>query len=276
MGDLQELENYMGVHGNGLGHSAAALAMLPVNVTFRSERFDAGDGISCGFLAFAPIALLSIRWNRRWAAFALLLSVCALTWFYTAQQARYFTYGFAMVAVLAGFGVERAMTFRSRVASILALLLLGVSTFYGFASEVSLNKDRLLAFVSPARGESRWLNSTPYIRAYDYLNNSADVTRVLILNPAVPPFYLNQSYFKPVGSHGERPYAESMGIRTEQDALKHLDDLRISHIFDVTWPPIEVQTEFGKPGETNFLVVPSSRFKVVFERSDVRIYEVVR
>jgi hypothetical protein len=125
---------------------------------------------------------------------------------------------------------------------------------------VSARLEDLRAAVSQSFAEERRNIEVPFTASFAFLNREPSVTKVLILEPMVPPYYLDKNYLKPVGRLGERVLPEANDFSR---LLSQLDALSISHVLDVRMEG----GDFRVPEN-------ASRLKLVFQREDQRIYRV--
>ncbi len=121
------------------------------------------------------------------------------------------------------------------------------------------------AAVSSGTEAARYAADVPFHEAFEYLNALPEPCRILVLSWTVPPYYLQRDYVKVAGMYHERPIE---GIDSPDAALAHLEELGITHVLDVRWPP----------NEPAFLVpfpLPSP-LTLVSSTSDGRVFAVRR
>ena len=247
--------------GSGMGRSPLDFLLLPVRLTYRSANFlNGAGGIGLTPLAFAPFGLLSLR--REWfvralVAFALLQTVA---WFVVEQDARFLIHVLVIAAILAVAGWRYVVGATSKLGSFLAAAVVACSISYGLFMVVAARSDDLRAVVSKSFAENRRREEIPFLEAFSYLNSEPAVSRVLVLQPRVPAFYLDKPYLKPIGRWGERALPDA---DDQASLLAELHRLGVSHVLDV------------RLGDEPFRLEDSPRgFELVFRRLDQRVYRV--
>ena len=85
-------------------------------------------------------------------------------------------------------------------------------------------------------GEKIREEQIPFAKSFEYLNTEPAVTKVLLLDPSVPSFYLEKAYVEPVGQWGEltvpnhQRYAGSGGREGTRDHAYSRCVVRIVHL----------------------------------------------
>ena len=100
----------------------------------------------------------------------------------------------------------------------------------------------------------------PYLESFTFLNYDPSVSRVLILDRTVLPYYLDKPYVKPVGQWGERTLP---GERDSTEALRRVREWNVSHVIDVQSELAPFMVQSGTNG-----------LSLVFESRGQRIYRV--
>jgi len=258
---LQHLLLRMWKEGQGMGRDPLSLLLLPFHLTYHPANFINGaGGIGLTLLALAPFGLLASRNDRFARSFAWLTFLLALVWFITAQEARYLIHGYIVGALFAVWGWRYINRASPRFGSALAKLVVACSILYGLFMIVSARVEDLHAAVSQRFAEERRNIEVPFTDSFAFLNREPAVTKVLILEPMVPPYYLDKNYLKPVGRFGERVLPEANDFSR---LLSQLDVLSISHVLDVRMEGEHFRVPENAP-----------RLKLVFQREDQRIYRV--
>lgn len=258
----QAFEAYIRERGKGYGRSLFALLMLPLNFTYRPGGFHGAGGIGLAPLAFVPIAFRSIRRNRTSLAWLIWGTAFTIAWFFTQQEARFLIPVLAVAAALAALGADYLWNnTRSIVTQSLVTAILGFSIAYGILTDLHTNGERIESVFS-TRAEARREMEIPVKDAFQYLNSSPDVSRVLVLNRYLPSYYLHKPYVKIRGQYGEEPIE---GIEDTNSALNHIGHLHVTHVLDV-------RGLFGTDFE---LKEPASFMKLEYSSPNVRIYRVV-
>lgn len=256
---LQHLLVRIWKEGQGMGRGPLNFLLLPFHLTYHPANFINGaGGIGLTPLALAPFGLLATRkeWFAKWLAIVIFLMAAA--WFATAQEARYLIHGYIVAATFAVWGWKYVDRASPRVGAALAKVVVACSILYGFFMIVSARVDDVHAAVSQGFAENRWNKEVPFVDSFAYLNREPSVTKVLILEPFVPPYYLNKNYLKPDGRLGEKVLPEANDLPR---LLSELDLLHISHVLDVRVEDGQFRVPQGAP-----------RLKLIFQREDQRIY----
>jgi hypothetical protein len=243
-------DEYILGRGKGLGRGIQWLAALPFTFTFFTAAFHGAGGIGLEPICFAPVGLLALRGDRRVRFLGLMALLLTVTWFFTQQEARFLMPVLSVSAVFAAGGASYLLWQQSRFGRIVCWAAVAVSVVYGGVFIVQSQAKRLASLRSNA-AEKQWLaTNIPYAAAFGYLNGSADVKRVLLLDPTVPPYYLKKSYIKPKGPYGE--------TSPDDGSASHILDVR-SDIF-----------------HTEYQVTDPAGMHLVFSSEDARVYAVNR
>jgi hypothetical protein len=190
-------------------------------------------------------------------AFFILLQT--IVWFLTAQEARYLIHGYVVAAIFAVWGWRHVAQGTSKPGSLLAGLAIALSVVYGAYMIGAARAEDLHAAISSSFAEKRRSQEVPFVDTFKFLSYDTSVQTVLILDPRVPPFYLEKTYIKLIGRHGEQTISEANDL---QRVLSQLHSWRISHVLDV-----RTSGEFRLPEQPKDLTL-------IFERQNQRIYRV--
>jgi len=207
-----------------------AFFLLPFNLTYHTSNFHGAGGIGLAPLAFAPIGFIAYRNKpivKMLSALGLLL---LFAWFVTQQESRFLIHVYIMTSILGVLGWRHAVSSTYALSRILAVTIVLTSVSYGMFMIAKDWPEGVYVVISSAYAQENRNRNIPFLESFKYLNTSPAVTRVLILDRSVTPFYLEKDYVKPVGQWGERTLP---GANTSLDALKNVRGLRISHILDV-------------------------------------------
>jgi drug/metabolite transporter superfamily protein YnfA len=248
--------------GKGHGRGLIAFLLLPFGLTFHAADFNGGGGIGLAPLALAPLGIAA-SWNqpvpRRLAIFGAFLTIA---WFATMQESRYLIHACVIGAIFAVLGWSFAEFFIGRRGAALGAIVVTISLVYGLIEIVAATRSNMRSVVSASYAAHRRSAEIPFVSSFDYLNHNPDVTRVLILDPSITPYYSDKDYLKPFGQWGERVLPDT---KTPSDALAKLGELQVSHILDVHSNISSFQVPPNFPG-----------LVLVFERPDQRVYAVNR
>jgi hypothetical protein len=252
---VRQMQLILWQRGQGLGRDPLAYLLLPFNLTYHTSRFHGAGGIGLAPLAFGPFALLLTPLNSVARALSLLAFGLTTIWF-VQQESRYLIPVYAIMAVLAVLGWRWLLATAGKPVQVLAAAVMALSISYGCFMIASGRQDDLHAAVSPAFALHFRKEHIPFYESFEYLNRTASVHKVLILDPSVPPYYLDHSYLKPFGTWGERvlPYATNA-----DDVMPHLRELGISHVLDVNSSVGPFQIPQNLPNLQLVLELPSQR-----------------
>ncbi|MBZ5608748.1 MAG: hypothetical protein LAP38_10845 [Acidobacteriia bacterium] len=257
---VQFFQGYIQERGKGYGRGLLQLILLPFNFTYRPGGFHGAGGIGLVPLAFLPMSFGAIRRNTASLAWLIWSALFVVAWFYTQQEARFFIPVLAVTAAWGAIGAASLWARSGRTTRILTGTLVVVSLGYGVLTDVFADRERIASLFS-TRAEAARQARIPDRGALQYLNDSAAVRSVLVLNRFFACYYLHKPYVKIRGQYGEQPLP---GIADTSAALRQLPSLGVTHILDV-------QGLFG----TRFELDPSqSPYRLVWSSPDARIYEV--
>jgi hypothetical protein len=233
--------------GKGSGRGLLDFLLLPIRFTYWTNIFHGPlVGIGLAPLALGPVGLASVRRQeaaRTWAAWAFL---SAVAWFLTNQDYRFLLHVVAVATAFAAVGGGILLRQASRWGRVSAWSLVVVSMCYGGFALLRLRGDDVRAAISPRFAKERAAQEVPLAAAYDFLNRADGVSKVLILNPGVMPYFIRHPYVKVVGSLGEQPLAD---VRTPQDAVAQVSSLGVSHVLDVKLAAAHVWDKSYEKGE---------------------------
>lgn len=244
--------------GAGHGRSLLALLALPFNLTYHTADFNGGGGIGLAPLALAPLGVIAAWRDTFSQRLALLAAIFVLLWFVTMQEFRYLIHAYAIAAIFAVIGWNSITSFAGRRGAALGALVVVVSVLYGLTIIAGDRRSNMHSVFSPSYAAEQRNVEIPFVASFDFLNQNPDVTRLLILDPSVPPYYSNKDYLKPFGQWGERVLPN---VETPSDALSQLGQQHISHILDVR----STVSGFRVPQNFPGLVL-------IFERPNQRVY----
>lgn len=257
---ISQFHSYICQRGVGLGRGWMAFLRLPFNLTYHTSNFHGAGGIGLCPLGLAPFGFIALRRHFFARQLGLLGLLMTVLWFVTQQESRFLipAYVVAVIFSVAGWNYvsERCGNLQRWTAGV----IVGVSVFYGLFMIGSGQADSLRAVVSPAYAQAKKQREIPYLASFEYLNATADVQKVLILDRSVLPYYLHKSYVKPIGQWGEQTVP---GVTTGLAALRQERELQITHVLDVVSRVSGFQIENPPPD-----------LKLVYESPDQRIYRV--
>jgi len=258
---IRQFYQYNVNRGNGHGRGPLHFFTLPFNLTYHTADFSGAGGIGLAPLAFLPLGLLEL-WRQRFARLLALIALLLLIlWFITMQESRYLIHVYVLSAVFAAAGWQKASSITGARGRILCVAVIALSVIYGtyMIGTFQLPAARSVFSVGQAR---KWREERAvFIEGFDYINRSSDVSRVLILDVSVPPYYSDKDYVKPFGQWGERAYPT---VETAADILPKVRELGITHVFDVASKVSGYQVPRDYPG-----------LMLVFQGPDQRVYRVV-
>lgn len=258
---VQEFHRQMLLEGRGMGINLLSLFLLPFHLTYHPANFMNGaGGIGIVPLALGPFGLFECRCNRFVKSLGLFALVQTIVWFATMQESRYLIHVYAIAAIFGVCGWRYVVRVTRSIGRALSGAVVATSVLYGMFMIGSARIDDVRAAVSNSFNEKRRSAEIPYLDSFRYLNKESSVTKVLILAPPVPPYYLDKNYVKPVGRRGEETIPDARNLEQVLAEVRRLD---VSHVLDV------------RSAETPFrLSDPPRNLTLVFERKDQRVYRV--
>jgi hypothetical protein len=227
---VAEFHAYIRHRGEGLGRGITAFILLPFNLTYHTANFHGAGGIGLVPLALAPIGLIVNRKNPIIKMLALLGLQLLLVWFITQQESRFLIHVYIITSIMGVLAWGYFSSSRSALSRALVATVVLASVTYGVFMISKQWPDGVRVVISSAYAQENRNRNIPFLESFRYLNTSADVTRVLILDRSVTPFYLDKDYVKPVGQWGERTLP---GGIPSLEALEKSRQFSISHILDV-------------------------------------------
>jgi len=252
---IEGFQEYIAGRGKGAGRGFGYFLALPFTLTYFTAAFHGAGGIGLAPLGLGPAGLYKV-WNRRAVrTLAAILFFFTLSWYVTQQESRFLIPVVCVFASLAGIGAEWAWSTASARRRILIGAIIAISVIYGSLVILTDERPRLLWLKGPAADLAAQATKIPYRTAFQYLNQTDAVKRVLILDKLVPTYYLNKPYVKVLGPYGEVP---DPSLTSPHVALQETRRLGISHILMVT-PDLDL------PAGTN-CDTP------VFQSPDARVY----
>jgi len=257
---LAQFHAYIRQRGAGLGRGVVAFFALPFNSTYHTSNFHGAGGIGSAPLGLGPIGLFALRKNPMVRMLGVLTLLLVAAWFVTQQESRFLIHVYVLGAIFAVLGWRQVSARGNAVARMLAVALIAVSLGYGLFM-IGKNWPRSVhAVFSPSYAEAERRRDIPFFESFQYLNNTPEVKKVLILDRSVPPFYSEKDYIKPVGQWGERTLPEAIG---PLEAVEQAHALGVTHILDVNSNIAPFQ-----------IMEPGTNLTLVLESPNQRIYRV--
>jgi len=255
-----KFHEYIRHRGQGFGRGASAFLLLPFHLTYYTSNFYGAGGIGICPLGLSIFGIVA-KWRDLFArTLAILGFLLLVLWFVTQQESRFLIHGYTMSAIFAVFGWRHVKSVLAPWSRWLGGAVVFLSVAYG---AFMIGRERMgdaRTVVSVRAAKKRERETIPFLESFQFINNDSSVRRVLILDPTVPPYYSEKPYVKPEGQWGERPLP---GGRDSVEALKHVRELRVSHVMDV-------QSEVS-----SFRVPPDTRgLSLVLESKGQRIYRI--
>jgi len=259
---ISQFHAYIRERGRGLGRGLLAFLFLPFNLTYHTSNFHGGGGIGLCPFALGPVGLLSLRKNSLMRISLLFSFLLTLAWFVTEQESRFLIHVYVLGAIFSIVGWQAVALTNRRTSKYLASTVMLFSISYGLFMIIRADESNIKSVFSGSYAEKRRRETIPYLDSFNYLNREDGVRKVLILDPSVPPYYLDKDYVKPLGQWGEvtLPHGETGPLAVEL-AIKH--QLPVSHILDV------------RSEVSGFQLWPEKRgLSLVFDSKDQRVYRV--
>jgi hypothetical protein len=250
--------NYIRQRGAGLGRGFAAFLLLPFNLTYHTSNFHGAGGIGLAPLAFGPIGLIAARKSALVRTLSVLGFFLLIVWFITQQESRFLIHVYILAAIFSVIGWRCMQSRGKSLTLLLAVSIVAASVGYGLFMIGKGWSGSVRAVISPAYAEAARTARIPFLQSFQYLNESPNVKRVLILDRSVTPFYMDKDYIKPVGQWGELTVP---GVTTPLEALQQARELGVSHVLDVN----SDVAPFQIVGQRNGLTL-------VFEARNQRVY----
>ena len=227
---LHELTKNVTETGVGMGSGLAHFLMLPFNLTFHTADFRGGGGIGLVPWTFAPFGICALRRDRFARSLLLFAFLYCICWFMTAQVSRYLIPVYAIALVFGVAGLRSIESMKASGGRFLCTVVVAISLCYGLYMIVGQRAGDTHAVLSPSFREQRRLRDIRWCQGFDFLNHDASVTRVLLLDENIGPYFLRKDYVKPFGRWGEQTIP---GVTTIADVMSRLPSLHVSHVFDV-------------------------------------------
>jgi hypothetical protein len=254
--------------GKGLGRGLRYLLALPFTYTYYTAAFQGAGGIGLAPLAFTPLALYETKAQKESRYLLLMAVALTVVWFVTQQEARFLIPVVCVATAFAALGGDIALRQLNGGTTLLASLIIWISVVYGTLLIVPNQWPRLSWMRGDAAEAAQRANNIPYWGAFEYLNRTDSVKRILVLDAKVPTYYLLKPYLKILGPYGERPMP---GITTQEEALREAGNMAITHVLEVEHCPYGVQCRNGFD-PMPISAVGCKRLDLVFSQKDARIY----
>jgi hypothetical protein len=228
---IQALAAHVHMEGDGMGRSLSSFLLLPFHFTYHPALFLNGvGGVGIDLLALVPFGI----WARRRDPFAKTLLLFAflqtVVWFRTEQEARFLIHIYFILAVFAIYGWRYVCAKAPRGGPLLSGLSVAISISYGLYMIATYRVDDLRAALSNNFERQRIAREVPFLDSFAYLNDDPQVSKILVLAPHFPTFYLRKTYLKPVGRYGEESVPDA---RDTAKLLQNLSAYGITHVVDV-------------------------------------------
>jgi hypothetical protein len=258
---LERFQAFLYARGSGFGRGLFAYLSLPFHLTYYTSFFNGAGGIGLAGLAFGPFGLLAARTRVFPRIFAVLCILLTTSWFLTLQESRYLIPVYPIVAVFAVLGWRYVIqSAGSLFTGILCGAVIACSLLYGLFMIVTGRRVDIRRVLFPSFAEQYREEKIPYRRSFEYLNGEPSMTRVLVLDPSVPVYYLDKPYLKPFGQWGEQVLPEA---RDATQALGETSKLNVSHVMDVRSSVSGFQVPENMAG-----------VQLVFQAENQRVYRV--
>ncbi len=248
---------YILERGRGLGRGPQYLLALPFTYTFYTAYFHGAGGIGLAPLAFAPLGLNKTKVQKESLYLFVMSVVLTVFWFFSQQESRFLMPVVCIMTAFAGLGADIALGQFDGVTASLAGLIILISGVYGCLTIGYHAWPRLSWVRGETAEEAQRTKDIPYYRAFEYLNRTDNVKRVLVLDAKVPTYYLLKPYVKIRGGFGETPIPS---ITTPEEALREAGNMAVTHI-------LEVDSKLS-----HIARVGCGHFDLVFSQEDARIY----
>jgi hypothetical protein len=250
---------------SGYGRGLLDLLLLPWRYSLFTQRFAGGGGIGAAPLALAPIGALVACRRRPMMVILAWVGIVTLVWFVTLQQSRFLLHVVGLSFACAAIGAMWLERNWPRAGRAGVALVAVISTLYGLGALVSEHRARLGAALSSVKERELRERNVPYLEAWEYLNHTPGVGRVLVLEQTVPTYYLEKNYLKiQLSVRGDSVH----GIESAGDVLAHVDRIDVTHVLDVDPPDWSLRTGFE--------IGSNPKLRLVFESDHARVYEVLR
>jgi len=251
---VEKFHDYIKDRGKGVGRSFFHFLSLPFTLTLVPALFHCGAGNGVALLALSPVGVYVVaRMSRAGLLLVAFAFLQSMAWFVTQQEMRFLIPVLAVCCACAAIGAAWLWPRSGVIIQGLIVVIILSSYGYGLLTEVRNRGEELGAVASEASAERRRQKMIPYRAAFDFLNRAPGVVKILIINPVVPPYYLDRDYIKVSGPYGELPY----GSITIEQTLERVAGWGVTHLMDVE--PFQISLD-------------DSRFRLIFEGTKVRIF----
>jgi hypothetical protein len=253
---LAQFHAYIRLRGAGLGRGVSAFLLLPFNLTYHTSNFHGAGGIGLAPLGLGPIGLFALRKNPIVQTLGVLALLLVSVWFVTQQESRFIIHVYVLGAIFAVLGWRQVSSPGNAAARMLAVAVIAVSLGYGLFMIGKSWPRSVRAVFSPAYAEAERRRDIPFFESFQYLNNTPEVKKALLLDRSVPPFYSEKDYIKPEGQWGECTLPGAIG---PLEAVDQARALGVSHILDVNSTVAPFQIVGPRTGLTLVLDLPNQR-----------------
>jgi hypothetical protein len=260
----QAIQNFNLLYGTirgGMGRSPLAFLLLPFHLTFHPANFMNGaGGMGLAPLALAPFGLFVRRADRFAQGLVLFILLQTIAWFASGQDPRFIIHVLVIAAIFAVLGWDYVARVTPTFGRILSGLVIVSSISYGLYMISSARIEDVRAVMSGSFAERRRHEEIPFVESFDYLNRDSTASKILVLDPLVPVYYLDKNYLRPVGRFGEQSLPEAANLPL---LMSELPRMGISHVLDVRFP-----------GKNFHLPDVPQNLTLVYQGEDQRIYRV--
>jgi len=226
---LREVTKNVVDTGIGMGGDFMHLVLLPFNLTYHTADFSGAGGIGLVPWALGPLGFLACRRDLFARALALFAYAYLLSWFLTAQVSRYLIPVYIIAVIFGVLGWHSVAAMSGTIGRALCAVVVAISISYGLYMILPSRADDVHAALSPSFQLQRQRRDTPLFDCFDFLNRESSVSRVLLLDTSIAPYFVKKEYVKPFGRWGERTVP---GVTSVSDVIPQLPNLHVTHILD--------------------------------------------
>lgn len=198
-------QNYAALQAKfGVGHDFASFALLPVDVTFRSEMFYDTPGLYVGpiLLVAIPLLLVARNWTRKLKGLAWFFAAQMVIWFALTQQSRYLIPAFAILAVI--IAAVAYFDERLRVTRAVLYAVFGATAVFGVLVMSFFVRDAAPVVFGRETADKYLMRTLPVYAAEKWINESTPHSSKVALFGDTRGFYLDRDYVWADWGHNER------------------------------------------------------------------------